>query len=318
MGARTQEAVTIRSKQTSIDLLRLLGILAMGADDETGIVDPAPSRKTLARLLECEERTITNRVKRLLASGELEQLRVGSGPGNASAFRINLEIPETTLLKGESGKEKGEKGENLSQKGTDHDAEMGEIRSLIFTLSSEIAALKGEILSLKGERVKAKGGKGETERGKGHSSKSAHDPYLDPDLDPTDPEERETPPLPPQKQKLADMVNALAEVTVMDGHANWGLLSKTAVELLDTYTPGQVRLYYGLDQPANGHWNWYLHDWRGQKHEPPAPTHILATIKRAAKGMIPVKQPAAQNGHSADKPPVDVEAIFDELGLSHE
>lgn len=159
MGARTQEAVTIHSKQTNIDLLRLLGILAMGADDNTGIVDPAPSRKTLARLLECEERTITNRVKKLLASRELEQLRIGSGPGNASAFRINLEIPETTLLKGESGKGKGEKGENISQKGADFEAEMGEIKSLIFTLSSEIEALKGEISCLKGERGKAKGGK---------------------------------------------------------------------------------------------------------------------------------------------------------------
>lgn len=296
MGARTQEAVTIRSKQTSIDLIRLLGVLAMGADDETGIVDPAPSRKTLARLMECEERTITNRIKKLLASGELDQLRVGSGPGNASAFRINLEIPETTLLKGESGKEKGEKGENLSQKETSHEAEMGEIRSLIFTLSSEIAALKGEILSLKGERVKAKGGKGETERGKGHSSKSADDPYLDPDLDPsTDPEEeRETPPLPPQKQQLAEMVNALAEVTVMDGHANWGILSTTAVELLDTYSAEQVRLYYGLGQSANGHWNWYLHDWRGQKNEPPRPKEIRETIKKAVAGIIPQPKAASQ------------------------
>lgn len=194
MGARAQETVTIHSKQTSVDLLRLLGILAMGADDDTGVVDPAPNRQTLARLMECEERTITNRIKKLLDSGELEQLRVGSGPGNPSAFRLKLEIAETTLLKGETKgeakgekgereKAKGEKGENLSQLSATLTQQMGEIRAEIFTLYEQIEALKGEILDLKGERVKAKGGKGESSRVKGHSFKIADDP-IDPSFDP--------------------------------------------------------------------------------------------------------------------------------------
>jgi hypothetical protein len=205
MGARTQEAVTIRSKQTSIDLIRLLGILAMGAKDDTGIVDPAPNRQTLARLMECEERTITNRIKKLIASGELEQLRVGSGPGNPSAFRIKLEISETTLLKGENEAAKGEseaaKGEKSEQNNTDLHEEMGEIRELIFTLCDQIDVLKGEISELKGERVKAKGGKGESQRVKGHSFKNADDPF-DPSL--IQEGEGEKPPTPPTAVRHPD------------------------------------------------------------------------------------------------------------------
>jgi len=83
------------------------------------------------------------------------------------------------------------------------------------------------------------------------------------------------------------MVNALAEVAVMDGHANWQTLSKTAGELLGTYTPAQVRTHYGRGQPPPATWNWYLHDWRGQKGEPPEPRAILGTIKRAISGAIP-------------------------------
>jgi hypothetical protein len=158
MGAKVQEAVSFHSQQTDINLLRLLGILAAGADDETGLIDPAPRRDTLAKLTGCDERTLTNRINRLVKSGELERTRVGSGPGNPSAYRILLPLPETTYLKGENAK--GEKGESLAQKVDRLEQEMGEIKALFFTLLGE-----------KGERKGEKGEKGEGERVKGGNPK---------------------------------------------------------------------------------------------------------------------------------------------------
>lgn len=188
MGAKAQEAVTFLSKQTDVHLLRLLGILASGASDETGIIDPAPTRETLAGLVDCSQRTITNRLNKLVESGELEQTRMGSGPGNPSAYRILLDIPENTLLMGEKGEDdyaqKGEKGERLAQKVDRLEREMGEIKALFFTLLDEVKGVKGE-------RVKAQGGKGEAERVKGHSLKSADDPIRS-NYDP-DKEEEELP-----------------------------------------------------------------------------------------------------------------------------
>lgn len=217
MGARTQEAVTFNSKQTDADKLRLLGILAAGADDETGTVDPAPTRQTLARLMDCPERTITNRINSLIESGELERVRMGSGPGNPSAFRILLEIPETTLLKGETKGErvkvKGEKGEAKGEELADRVAvierELAEIKGLLLAIleKGEKGETKGEKIAIekgeKGERVKAKGGKGETERVKALSFKSADDPTLDPDSDP------KTPPNPPRGESRGDFYGDL-------------------------------------------------------------------------------------------------------------
>ncbi len=130
-------------------------------------------------------------------------------------------------------------------------------------------------------------------------------------------EERGTPPLPPQKLLLAEMVNALAEVTVMDGHANWGILSKTAAGLLGAYTAGQVLTHYSPGQSANGHWNWYLHDWRGQKNQPPRPKEVLETIKLAINDLIPNQTPTSTSSAQTNGQ-VDVEKIFKELGLPHE
>ena len=147
MGARAQEAVTFYSQQTDVNLLRLLGILAAGANDDTGIIDPAPNRETLAEITNCTSRTITNRINKLIDSGELEQTRMGSGPGKPSAYRILLKIPEITAFNDPNADaRKGEKGENIAQKVDRLEKEVGEIKALFFTLLDE-----------KGERVKAKG-----------------------------------------------------------------------------------------------------------------------------------------------------------------
>ncbi|MEI2773374.1 MAG: hypothetical protein V9G98_22475 [Candidatus Competibacter sp.] len=178
MGARAQEAVSFRSQLKDVDLLRLLGVLAAGADDDTGLIDPAPGRETLAGIFSCSERTITNRVGKLVESGELETVRVGSGPGRPSAYRILLPIPEVTCFNDERGK-KGEKSSILEARVTALEIAVveikGEIEAKFFTLLQAIEELKGEIASLKGE----KGGKGEAEREKGGSLKGESLPEVE-------------------------------------------------------------------------------------------------------------------------------------------
>ena len=288
MSWQAMTAVSRHSKQDG-QLFRLILHLAEFAD-AGGNVDPAPNQETLAAHFGCTKRTIRNRLNDLESANELKQTRIGSGPGNPSAYRILLPMPETAVTeepKAETKGGKAEKAETNTGFISAFQQEMAEIKA-------EILSLKAEILSLKAETKGGKGGKGGNERRKAHSTKSAHDPYLDPSLDPE--EERGIPPLPPQKQRLAEMVNALAEVTVMDGHANWGILSQTAVELLGVYTAEQVRLHYSLEANPNGHWNWYLHDWRGQKNDPPRPKEVRETIKKAVKGIIPAPPKAAAAG----------------------
>ena len=98
MGNLTKDAVILHSQQRNTDLLKLLLILADGADDTNGIVDPAPTRETLAELLACTPRAITARTKKLLNSNELKRLRMGSGKGHPSAFQIMLPIADTPML----------------------------------------------------------------------------------------------------------------------------------------------------------------------------------------------------------------------------
>lgn len=178
MGARAQEAVSFRSQLKDVGLLRLLGVLAAGADDDTGLIDPAPGRETLAGIFSCSERTITTRVGKLVESGELETVRVGSGPGRPSAYRILLPIPEVTCFNDERGK-KGEKSSILEARVTALEIAVveikGEIEAKFFTLLQAIEELKGEIASLKGE----KGGKGEAEREKGGSLKGESLPEVE-------------------------------------------------------------------------------------------------------------------------------------------
>lgn len=125
------------------------------------------------------------------------------------------------------------------------------------------------------------------------------------------------PPLEPSKQALADMVNALAEVAVMDGHANWTILSKTARDLIGCYTPDQIKLYYGRNQYQDGRWNWYLHDWRGKRNEPPAPKDIAETIKKAVTGMLSATPTAnGTNGRKQTGTEIDIGKLLLELGIN--
>lgn len=191
MGARAQEAVSFHSQLKDVGLLRLLGVLAAGADDDTGIVDPAPGRETLAGIMGCSERTITNRISKLVEAKELEVLRVGSGPGRPSAFRILLPIPDVTCFNDERGKKgerekKGEKFDTLEARVTALEGAVagikGEIEAKFFPLLQAIEALKGEIAGLKGEIIELKGekgGKGEAEREKGGNGKGESLPEVE-------------------------------------------------------------------------------------------------------------------------------------------
>lgn len=178
MGARAQEAVSFRSQLKDVDLLRLLGVLAAGADDDTGLIDPAPGRETLAGIFGCTERTITNRISKLVESGELEMVRIGSGPGRPSAYRLLLPIPDVTCFNDEREK-KGEKSSTLEARVTALEGAVaeikGEIEAKFFTLLRAIEELKGEIAELKGE----KGGKGEAEREKREKGKGESLPEVE-------------------------------------------------------------------------------------------------------------------------------------------
>jgi hypothetical protein len=94
------------------------------------------------------------------------------------------------------------------------------------------------------------------------------------------------PPLSAENQPLIQMVNALVTVTGMSGHRFWKELSEEAAELLSAeYTPEQIIAHYGRGSP-NGHWNWYVQDWRGNKPtggDFPKPKHIWETISGATR-----------------------------------
>jgi len=111
---------------------------------------------------------------------------------------------------------------------------------------------------------------------------------------------------------LAEMVNALAEVTLLDGHLNFPVLSQLASELIPAYTPDQLRCHYAPGQSPNGHWNWYLHDWRGQRNDTPRPKEIRETVKKAVAGIIP-RPKAAKSAEKAPPPDVGLKPIADGL-----
>jgi hypothetical protein len=84
--------------------------------------------------------------------------------------------------------------------------------------------------------------------------------------------------------KLADMVNQLSEVTGLDGHHFWSLLSSNARDLLDAgYTPPQIQVHFSRDSTDSECWNWFRDDWRGQKGEFPTLKTIWERISGASK-----------------------------------
>lgn len=148
MSWQAQTAVNHHSKQANMGLFRLLLYLAECAD-ETGRIDPAPSQPTIAEFLGVSDRTIRNRISQLCGSGELKQTRVGSGPGNPSAYQICLPMPEN------SGNDSGNKGGIKVEAIPGFLAAFEDFKAEV---KAEILALKVEISAVKVEKVEAKGG----------------------------------------------------------------------------------------------------------------------------------------------------------------
>ena len=133
MSWQAHQAVLYNSKQTK--LFRLMSYLAEHADDEL-VIDPAPNQETMADFFETTSRTIRSWLNKLIEGGEIEQVRIGSGPGNPSAYRILLPIPE-----GKGGR----KAEDTA--------------AISSAFAEQMAEIKAEISALKAEKVEAKGGR---------------------------------------------------------------------------------------------------------------------------------------------------------------
>ncbi|MCA9943731.1 MAG: hypothetical protein KC449_09635 [Anaerolineales bacterium] len=169
MSWQAQTAVTLHSKQTNVKRLRLLLFLANVAQAD-GSIDPAPNQKTMADFIGCTTRTIRTMLNQLADDKELVQTRIGSGPGNPSAYQITLPMAEMAG--------------NLEPKGGKMAETNPGIVSTFAQLKAEILELKAEINQLKAEILELKGGKVEDERRKGRSTENADDPYFDPFFDP--------------------------------------------------------------------------------------------------------------------------------------
>lgn len=201
MSWQAQTAVTYHSKQRKVEKLRLLMLLADGAN-AAGVIDPAPRQETLAEFLGVSPRTIRNYLDQIEADGELKQLRIGSGPGNASAYQIALPMPEN----GREGLEpEPEKGGNKGGKVETEPGFFATFEAFKMETKAAISALKVEINQLKVANFESKGGKVEGERWQGHSFKNADDPF-DPYFDPILIQEEEGTPLPPYPAELVDEV----------------------------------------------------------------------------------------------------------------
>jgi hypothetical protein len=172
MSYQAQTAVTHHSKQTNVKRLRLLMYLAECAS-ASGLIDPAPNQETLAEFIGCSTRTIRTMLNDLEADNELKQTRVGSGPGNPSAYQITLPLNEELTPKAENCGNSDDKGGRKAEENTDIFSTFAAFKAEV---KAEISALKAEINQLKVENLEPKGGKAEAERRKGHSFKNADDP----------------------------------------------------------------------------------------------------------------------------------------------
>lgn len=155
MSWQAHEAVDSHSKHTKISLFKLLHRLA-GIADATGVINMAPAQSVIASWFGVSDRTVRNWLDELIQSGELIQTRIGSGPGNPSAYQINLPMP--------SGKV--EKVEEIPGKVETKVEKVEEITAILSTFAAAIDELKAEIKSLKLSTFQNKGGKGGNERWK--------------------------------------------------------------------------------------------------------------------------------------------------------
>ncbi len=145
MAGIVQTAVNNHSKVSDIKLLRFLLYLADGANIN-GEIDPAPTYETMATWAGVSTRTIQTWLNKLTECRELEQTRVGSGPGRPSAYRILLPLD----VKVEKVEEKQAKVEDI--KGSDFYLEFLELKQKV----EEIAVFLSTFANQKVEEKQAK------------------------------------------------------------------------------------------------------------------------------------------------------------------
>jgi hypothetical protein len=167
-----------------------MSFMAEHADDNL-LIDPAPNQETIAGFFETTTRTVRTWLNRLVEEGEIEQTRIGSGPGNPSAYRILLPVPN-----GKGG-----------SKAEENTAKPSAFVYILEELKAEVSSLKAEVLEIKAE---AKGGKGGSERRKPRSSKIADDPYYDPE---EIEEKEEDIYIPPQSDLVSRMITAVSAIS---------------------------------------------------------------------------------------------------------
>lgn len=158
MSWQAQTAVTKHSQQAKLQPFKLLHLLAERADKE-GVIDPAPSQPTLATELGCTDRMIRNYLDTLIDTGELEQTRVGGGPGRPSAYRILLPMP--TEKEESAGAKQGKGNEIPSAKLADLEVKveiMTTNLSIVTRKVEEMVERFGALMEAKVEKVEGKGG----------------------------------------------------------------------------------------------------------------------------------------------------------------
>jgi hypothetical protein len=289
MSWQAQTAVNHHSKIRNVDHRRLLTFLAEHAD-ETGNIDPSPNQDTMAAFMETTARTIRTYLNNLKRSGELQQTRVGSGPGNPSAYQILLTMPGKGGRKAEDDDKGGRKAEENSDFLSALQQLKVEIKAEISELKAEISELKAEISELKAEKVEAKGGKGGSERRIAHSFKNADDPDSDPTLDPEDIY------IPPEPDLIAQTKTAVAAISK---ETHWPkteqLFTDAAYELIGRDADPEQIAAFGVWWSSNG--------WHNGK---PALSNILDHWEDFKAGRS-LRKP----GKSGQKQSDDINSQFD-------
>lgn len=91
MSWQAQQAVNQQSQLKDLRLFKFLLHLASYAQAD-GQIDPAPTQVSLAAHFKVSERTIRSWFRRVVEEGELQVVRLGRGPGYASAYALNLPV----------------------------------------------------------------------------------------------------------------------------------------------------------------------------------------------------------------------------------
>lgn len=100
---------------------------------------------------------------------------------------------------------------------------------------------------------------------------------------------------PPREREewVVAMINALVDVTGLDGHRFYGTLREEAENLVDgQYLPSDLKVHYGRE-PVAGRWNWYENHWKGRKGDFPMIEDLWESISGATKWT-----PVEGNGRS--------------------